>query len=162
RRLASEVKADAVTAYKKIVQVLSPLAQAKNIDLTVDIPSGLPKVAMGNELLGQLFLNLLENGIKYTPAGGKVWLQVGEDQGYVAIEVGDTGPGIPNESLSRIFERFYRVDRARSREMGGTGLGLSIVKHIVEQAGGKMQVESELGQGTLFKIWIPEFSEMQE
>jgi two-component system, OmpR family, phosphate regulon sensor histidine kinase PhoR len=162
RRLASEVTADAVTAYNKIVQVLSPLAQAKNIDLTVNIAVGLPKVAMGNELLGQLFLNLLENGIKYTPAGGKVWLQVGEDHGYVAIEVGDTGPGIPTQSLSRIFERFYRVDRARSREMGGTGLGLAIVKHIVEQAEGKIQVESELGRGTLFKIWIPEFSEMQE
>ncbi len=155
RRLASKGAADAEIAYNKIVQLLTPLAQAKNINLSANIKPGLPKAAIGDELLGQLFLNLLENGIKYTPVGGRVWLQVEEAQGCMVIKVGDTGQGISAASLPRIFERFYRVDRARSREMGGTGLGLAIVKHIVEQAEGRLHVESEPGQGTLFTIWIP-------
>ncbi len=151
--------ASAAGAYNKVAQVLIPLARAKNIKLRVEVPEELPRVGMGEELLSQVFLNLMENGIKYTPPGGKVWLEVEESGGGILILVGDTGHGIPQASVSRIFERFYRVDKARSREMGGTGLGLSIVKHIVEQAKGKLQVESELGRGTVFKIWVPQETE---
>ena len=151
--------ASAAGAYDKVAQVLIPLARAKNIELRVEAPEDLPRVGMGEELLSQVFLNLMENGIKYTPPGGKVWLEVEEDGEGILIRVGDTGQGIPRESLARIFERFYRVDKARSREMGGTGLGLSIVKHIVEQAKGTLQVESELGRGTVFKIWVPQKTE---
>lgn len=148
-------------AYARVAEVLSPLAAAKNILLTINIKPGLPKVNIGEELLSQLFLNLIENAIKYTPAGGKVWLNVSCLAGQVEISVADTGQGIPAESLPRIFERFYRVDKARSREMGGTGLGLSIVKHIVEQAHGQLSVESELGKGTIFTIRLP-FEQPQE
>lgn len=143
-------------AYDKVAEVLTSLAKAKNIELVADIPNNMPAASIGPELLSQLFVNLMENGIKYTPAGGKVWLKVITRANWVVLQVGDTGPGIPQESLPRIFERFYRVDKARSREMGGTGLGLSIVKHIVEQANGKLQVESELGKGTLFTIYLPQ------
>ncbi|MDA8442865.1 MAG: ATP-binding protein [Peptococcaceae bacterium] len=142
-------------AYQRIADVLTSLAKAKNISLHVALDANLPFVEIGEELLSQIFLNLLENGIKYTPAGGKVWLEVSCGQDQVVIQVGDTGPGIPADSLPRIFERFYRVDRARSREMGGTGLGLSIVKHIVERADGQLSVSSQLGEGTVFTVNLP-------
>ncbi|HWJ02230.1 MAG TPA: ATP-binding protein [Verrucomicrobiae bacterium] len=154
RKISGEISS-VVQAFNRVAQVLQPLALAKDIALDVRIPEGLPQVAIGEELLSQLFLNLAENSIKYTPTGGRVWLEIGAEEGQVRMDVGDTGPGIPEESLARIFERFYRVDRARSREAGGTGLGLSIVKHIVEQAQGKLHVESEVGRGTLVSIWLP-------
>lgn len=145
----------ATAAYGRVAEVLERLARVKQIELRIDITPDLPSVEMGEELLSQVFLNLMENGIKYTPSQGQVWLEVRRDGDGLGIRIGDTGPGIPKESLSRIFERFYRVDKARSREMGGTGLGLSIVKHIVEQANGRLQVQSEVGKGTVFSVWVP-------
>jgi len=145
----------AAAAYDRVAEVLDKLARAKPVELSVEMSQDLPEVEMGEELLSQVFLNLLENGIKYTSPGGKVWLKVECDGSGIYIEIGDTGPGIPQDSLPRIFERFYRVDRARSREMGGTGLGLSIVKHIVEQVRGRLQVQSEVGEGTVFTVWVP-------
>jgi len=101
-------------------------------------------------------LNLLANAIKFNFPGGEVRVGVRTDEsGTVAITITDTGVGIPYQDLPRIFERFYRVDKARSRQVGGTGLGLSIVKHVVERMKGTVNVESQLGRGSTFTIRIP-------
>lgn len=141
-------------AYEKIRPVIEPYAEAKKVELEIKIPRDLPEVAMGIDLLSQVLLNLMENAVKYT-VKGKVWLHAFHDDGKILLEFGDTGCGIPKEDLPRIFERFYRVDKARSREQGGTGLGLSIVKHIVEGVKGKITVASELGSGSVFICELP-------
>jgi len=105
--------------------------------------------------LSQVLLNLLDNAVKYTPSGGWIAVRARPLNKKVKVEVEDSGIGIPEESLPRVFERFYRVDKARFREMGGTGLGLSIVKHIVESHGGKVGVSSRLGKGSLFFFTSP-------
>lgn len=113
--------------------------------------------------LKQLLLNLVDNALKYTPAGGRVTLSLYRTDGWVRLLVSDTGSGIQAEHLQPgptglplIFERFYRADKARSRAMGGTGLGLSIAYWIAQAHGGRIQVESEVGQGTTFTVWLPE------
>jgi two-component system phosphate regulon sensor histidine kinase PhoR len=111
---------------------------------------------VGYELrLEQVFVNLLDNAVKFNRPNGEVQVEMRRDNGRVRILIGDTGIGIPSEDLPRIFERFYRADKARSRAMGGTGLGLSIVKHAVEQMGGTIQVHSRLGEGSEFTIELP-------
>jgi len=105
--------------------------------------------------LEQVFLNLLYNAIKFNRPGGEVWLEAAQVEGRVRITVSDTGIGIPSEDLPRIFERFYCVDKARSRETGGTGLGLSIVRHTVEKMSGSVSVESRLGKGSVFTLEFP-------
>ncbi|MBP1759440.1 MAG: signal transduction histidine kinase [Firmicutes bacterium] len=141
-------------AYDKIKPVIQSVAEAKGIQVEVDLPKNLPPLIIGEDLLSQLLLNLLENAVKYT-ASGRVWLHAQITPGYLNLEFGDTGCGIPEDRLPRIFERFYRVDKARSREQGGTGLGLSIVKHIVEGIGGNISVDSKLGVGTVFTCNLP-------
>ncbi|TLD40083.1 MAG: Phosphate regulon sensor protein PhoR (SphS) [Candidatus Jettenia ecosi] len=106
-------------------------------------------------ILRQLLTNLLDNAIKYTPKGGRIVLKIEPVNSSVLFEVSDTGIGIPKEHIPRIFERFYRVDPARSREMGGTGLGLPIVKHIVNLHHGLIKVESTPGIGSRFIITLP-------
>ena len=111
---------------------------------------------VGHELrLEQVFVNLLDNAVKFNRPNGEVQVEMRSTSGKVRILIGDTGIGIPSEDLPRIFERFYRADKARSRAMGGTGLGLSIVKHAVEQMGGTVQVHSRLGEGSEFTIELP-------
>jgi len=111
---------------------------------------------IGHELrLEQIFVNLLDNAVKFNRPSGEVQIEMRSRNGTVNILIGDTGIGIPSEDLPRVFERFYRVDKARSRAMGGTGLGLSIVKHAVEQMGGSIKVESRLGEGSEFTIELP-------
>ena len=105
--------------------------------------------------LALLVRNLVDNAIRYTAPGGSVHVELASDDGEVVLAIADTGIGIPHRDLPRIFERFYRVDRARSRETGGTGLGLSIVKHVAENHGGRVEVTSELGQGTRFEVRLP-------
>ena len=100
-------------------------------------------------------MNLIGNAIKYTPENKDVYVEVYYDKNNLVIKVGDNGIGIPKEDIKRIFERFYRVDKARSREVGGTGLGLAITKHIVKNLDGTINVKSELGQGSEFIITIP-------
>ncbi len=135
---------------KQIVDKIKPRFQKKELALGVTDP-GHPVVALADrDRLEQVLLNLLENSLMYTPSGGRVEVGVQEEQGVVVVSVRDTGIGIPPDDLPRIFERFYRVDRARSRKLGGTGLGLAIVKHIVEAQGGRVWVESELGKGSTF------------
>ncbi|HLY25780.1 MAG TPA: ATP-binding protein [Aggregatilineales bacterium] len=105
--------------------------------------------------LRQLLLNLVTNAIKYTPAGGHVIISVTQNEGFAFIRVSDTGIGIPEEDLAHIFDRFYRVDKARSREMGGTGLGLSIASWITEAHKGRIWAESEVGKGSVFTVRLP-------
>lgn len=141
-------------AYETIKPVIQSFAQTKGIIVEVDLPETLPPLLIGENLLSQLLLNLLENAVKYTTEG-RVWLKVQVRQETIHLEFGDTGCGIPQEMLPRIFERFYRVDKARSREQGGTGLGLSVVKHMLEGVGGKISVTSQLGVGTIFVCDLP-------
>jgi two-component system, OmpR family, phosphate regulon sensor histidine kinase PhoR len=105
--------------------------------------------------LGLMIRNLVENAVQYTRPGGRVDVVVSGENGVATVEVRDTGPGIPRRDQARIFERFYRVDRARSRETGGTGLGLSIVKHVAENHGGRVTLQSELGRGSTFVVQLP-------
>ncbi|MGB9809836.1 MAG: sensor histidine kinase, partial [Caldanaerobacter sp.] len=97
-------------------------------------------------------INLIDNGIKYTQEGGFVKVKTASDQEKIIIEIEDNGIGIPKDKIPRLFERFYRVDKSRSRKLGGTGLGLAIVKHIVESMKGEISVDSEVGKGTKFTI----------
>ncbi|MBI3009821.1 MAG: PAS domain-containing protein [Candidatus Omnitrophica bacterium] len=130
------------------------LAQRK-IVLEVLIADELPPVTADPERLRQVLINLIDNAIKFNKPGGKIFIRAHHEGNVSRIEVEDTGIGIPKESLPRIFERFYRVDKARSRELGGTGLGLSIVKHLIEAHRGQVSVTSQLGQGSIFTITLP-------
>jgi two-component system phosphate regulon sensor histidine kinase PhoR len=123
--------------------------------VTVEVRSEPATVQGSAEDLALLVRNLLDNAIRYSPDGGRVQLDVDSRDGDVLLSVRDTGIGIPSRDLPRIFERFYRVDRARSRESGGTGLGLSIAKHVAELHGGGIEVESELGRGSEFRVRLP-------
>jgi signal transduction histidine kinase len=114
-----------------------------------------PTVRGSGRDLSLLVRNLLDNAIRYTREGGSVVASVTADDSWVTLHVKDTGIGIPSRELPRVFERFYRVDRARSRETGGTGLGLAIVRHVAENHGGSVRVESELGSGTTFRVELP-------
>ncbi|MBI5198140.1 MAG: phosphate regulon sensor histidine kinase PhoR [Nitrospirae bacterium] len=137
------------------VEPFRPLASSKKLSLTVDIPEDIGTLTGDPEKLTQIVSNLLDNAIKYSPEGGKIGVRALFSPREVDILVEDTGIGIPPKELTRIFERFYRVDRARSREMGGTGLGLSIVKHVAEAHGGQVSVESTPGKGSLFTVRLP-------
>jgi two-component system phosphate regulon sensor histidine kinase PhoR len=115
----------------------------------------LPLVDGNRDQLKQVLINLVDNAFKYTPSGGQIRISAWAEPGLVKVAVADTGMGIPPEDLGRIFERFYRVDKAHSREVGGTGLGLAIVKHIVESHGGRVEVESSLNRGSVFSFSVP-------
>jgi two-component system, OmpR family, phosphate regulon sensor histidine kinase PhoR len=132
-------------------------AQAKRQTLYLDPPKLEPDLAAhaDEEALAEILDNLVDNAVKYTPEGGAIHLRWWGDAENCKIEVRDTGIGIPETDLPRIFERFYRVDKARSRELGGTGLGLSIVKHLVQAMQGTIRARSELGKGTTFTICLP-------
>ncbi|WP_251549534.1 two-component system histidine kinase PnpS [Neobacillus muris] len=135
-----------------VINLLSGKAKEKNISLELAcLPN--PVIINGDvDRLKQVFINLIANAITYTPSDGEVTVTLTENRDSVAITVKDTGIGIEKEEIPRIFERFYRVDRARSRNSGGTGLGLAIVKHIVEAHHGNLHVESEVGKGSVFKV----------
>jgi len=140
---------------EKAVHLLRPSAEKKNQALSVSSPEGVGLVTGDADRLTEVFINLLDNAIKYTPERGTITIETESGESQVKISISDTGIGIPSKEMPRIFERFYRVDRARSREMGGTGLGLAIVKHIVEAHGGRVAVESRMGQGSRFTVTLP-------
>lgn len=132
-------------------------AQAKeqNLELVTELPAELPVVRGDPDMLAQVLINLVDNAIKFTPAGGRITVRAGANEENVRIDVEDTGIGIPPENIPRIFERFYRVEKSRSRELGGIGLGLAIVKHIIRAHGGKTGVESIVGKGSKFSFTLP-------
>jgi two-component system, OmpR family, phosphate regulon sensor histidine kinase PhoR len=145
------VRAAAETALK----IVEPAAQLRGIAINRGTMEEADVLAERGRL-EQALVNLLDNAVKFNRPGGEVRLEVAREGGdKIRITVVDTGIGIPSTDLSRVFERFYRVDKARSREMGGTGLGLSIVKHLVERMNGTVSVESQLGKGTTFTLLLP-------
>ena len=130
-------------------------AEAKGIEIHVETQKGAPPIRGDGVQLGEVLQNLLDNAVQYTPAGGRIEVISCANGQSVVFTVADTGIGVPEADLERIFERFYRVDAARSREAGGTGLGLSIARHIVEAHGGRIWVESAVGLGSRFHFSIP-------
>jgi two-component system phosphate regulon sensor histidine kinase PhoR len=130
-------------------------AEAKGIEIHVEMQKGAPAVRGDGVQLGEVLQNLLDNAVQYTPSGGRIEVISHANGREVVFTVADTGMGVPEADLERIFERFYRVDAARSREAGGTGLGLSIARHIVEAHGGRIWVESAVGLGSRFHFSVP-------
>ncbi len=150
--LGERVRVDALVADE--VERLEDDASEAEVAVSVHA-DGVPTVLGSARDLALLVRNLVDNAIRYTPGGGRVDVSVTVDGSDVVLLVRDTGIGIPRRDLPRVFERFYRVDRARSRETGGTGLGLAIVKHVAENHGGSVTVESELGRGSTFEVRLP-------
>ena len=148
-------RCDFVEIIRECCNRLQEVALAKQILLRQDLSIDVALVEGDPEALGQLVDNLISNAIRYTPGDGTVTLRLGCDNGFWVFAVEDTGIGIDAVSQTRIFERFYRVDTARSREVGGTGLGLSIVKHVTKDHGGSVALHSSLGKGSTFTVRLP-------
>ena len=142
------------SAAREERQRLEEAADAAGVTLEIEADGERP-IRGSQQDLALLVRNLVDNAIRYSHEGGQVRVEIGSDDREVTLRVKDTGIGIPSKDIPRVFERFYRVDRARSRETGGTGLGLAIVKHVVENHGGTIEVDSELGRGTTFTIRFP-------
>ena len=139
----------------ELAERLHPLLQERQVALELSLAADTPQVPADPDRLRQVFLNLLENAVKFNTPGGRVTVSAERRGETLRVAVQDTGIGIPPEDLPRIFERFYRVDKARSRQMGGTGLGLSIVKHLVELHRGTVEVDSQPGRGSVFAVNLP-------
>ena len=130
-------------------------AKQKHQSISLDISDEFHKVIGDKDRIEQVIINIISNSIKYTPEGGNIWMELFEEGNYVAIKISDNGIGVPKEDARRLFERFYRVDKARSRVLGGTGLGLSIARQIIEAHNGIISLDSDFGQGTEVTIKIP-------
>ena len=148
--------------FDEAVELMGEQAERQGVSLEIQCPDGLPVLPGDHDRLYQVLINLLDNAIKYTPRGGRVSLSARQPEpagiggkSSMEIAVSDTGEGIPPHHIPRLTERFYRVDRARSRELGGTGLGLAIVKHIVQLHQGELQIESHMREGTTVKVRLP-------
>ena len=154
------------TFYKPILDVFEPILEETELVLKWEVPESLPKVSVDQQLFMQVLVNLIDNAIKYTPDSGTITVsaEISTSESFegaditseeIIVDIKDTGIGIPMESQPRVFERFYRVDKGRAREMGGTGLGLAIAKHIVLCHNGHIWLESSLGEGSVFHVGIP-------
>jgi signal transduction histidine kinase len=164
----SKIEAGMMVQYKeplslqdvvqKVVDLMKAEAEAKRLDLQFTFPSGLAMINADRTSMEGILTNLISNAIKYTPEGGTVWVTLNEDGGFIKATVSDTGIGIKKEDLPRIFDKFYRVKTAETRQIVGTGLGLSIVKSIVDAHLGSISVESEEGGGTIFTVLLPKES----
>ncbi|HUP42279.1 MAG TPA: ATP-binding protein [Thermoanaerobaculia bacterium] len=155
---------DLPAVLRRAVELVEESARARKVAVRLEEPAEpVPPVVADREGLERLAINLLENAVKYNREGGRVTVRLsraagggpGGERAQAVLEVADTGIGIPEAALPRIFERFYRVDKGRGRAEGGTGLGLAIVKHVAQSAGGLVEVESELGAGTTFRVRLP-------
>jgi two-component system phosphate regulon sensor histidine kinase PhoR len=140
---------------EQVLSVYREAASKKGIVLSVELPPDLPRLSVDRDRLQQILINLLDNAIKFTPRGQVRLSAQKASSAHVEVTVADSGSGIPSIDLPRVTERFYRVDRARARELGGTGLGLSIVKHLVHAHGGELRIDSVLGKGTRVTFTLP-------
>ncbi len=157
-RLELEIRRLSVSQFVEgCIETTQRPAAEKDLRVSVNLQQPLPDIAADRRRLAEVLQNLLDNAMQYTPSGGQIMVSASANGAEVTFTVSDTGIGIPRADQSRIFERFYRVDVARSREVGGTGLGLSIAKHLVEVHGGRIWVESEVGQGSQFYFTVPIF-----
>jgi two-component system sensor histidine kinase SenX3 len=156
-RVENPVPVDVRSVLMTVLARMRSVARRKNITLQWKrFGRATQYTVRGDETqLASMFTNLVDNAVKYTPSGGRVEVTGGFEGSEIVIRISDTGIGIPEEKLPRIFERFYRVDKARSKETGGTGLGLSIVKHVAENHGGRVAVESAPGEGSTFTVYLP-------
>jgi PAS domain S-box-containing protein len=164
----SKIEAGKMVQYKepmnlqeviqRVVDLMRAEAEAKKIDLQFSPPPRISLINADRTSMDGIFTNLVSNAIKYTSEGGKVWITLTEEGGFVKVSVSDTGLGIKREDLSRIFDRFYRVKTTETRQIVGTGLGLSIVKSIVDAHLGSISVDSEVGKGTTFTVLLPKES----
>jgi two-component system, OmpR family, phosphate regulon sensor histidine kinase PhoR len=145
---------DLVGLVKEVVGGYADRAEERRITLGTELEAGVA-VRGDRAQLGLLLSNLVDNALRYTPPKGTVRVRLEAAEGRVLLQVADTGEGIPSGELPRVFERFYRVDKARARQTGGTGLGLAIVRHVAEAHGGTVAVDSELGRGTTFSVTLP-------
>jgi len=142
-----------VESAMNIIQVK---ARGKKIEIVSEIPEELPQIRADRDRLSQVLINVLDNAVKFTPEGGRVTLAaLTATANEVVVRITDTGIGVPKDEVSRLGERFYRVDKTRSRELGGTGLGLSIVKHLMTAHKGRIEIESLLGRGTTVSLYFP-------
>ena len=157
-RLELEIRRLSVSQFvESCIETTQRPAEEKDLRISVNVGEKLPDIAADRRLLAEVLQNLLDNAIQYTPSGGQIMVSACAIGNEVTFTVSDTGIGIPRADQPRIFERFYRVDVARSREVGGTGLGLSIAKHLVEAHGGRIWVESEVSHGSQFHFTVPVF-----
>lgn len=140
---------------QRVVDAFGWQVEERSLTLQVDVPADLPLVDVDPERIGQVLRNLLSNALLHTSAGGEVDVVARSEGEWVSVAVKDTGEGIPPEHLPFVFERFYRVDKSRSRLTGGVGLGLAIAKQLIEAHGGKIEVQSKMGQGSIFTFTIP-------
>ncbi len=156
-RVENPVPVDVRSVLMTVLARMRRVAREKNITLQWKrFGKATQYTVRGDEtLLTSMFTNLIDNAVKYTPPGGRVEVTGGFEGPEMVIRVHDTGIGIPASKLPRIFERFYRVDKARSKATGGTGLGLSIVRHTAENHGGRVAVESAVGEGSTFSVYLP-------
>jgi signal transduction histidine kinase len=144
---------DLASVAHETVNLLQSLASERSLNL---IPQLAPAAAFGDsERIGQVVLNLITNAIHYTPPGGSIRVETSTENKFAILRVIDSGMGIPPEDLPRIFDRFYRVEKSRSREKGGSGLGLAISKAIIAAHSGSIEVSSEVGRGTTFLVRLP-------
>jgi two-component system, OmpR family, phosphate regulon sensor histidine kinase PhoR len=137
-----------------VLSLFRERAEKKGVRLVAELADVLPHVEADARAIEHVLSNLVDNAVKYCPTGSTIRVSAAESAGRVELVVADTGPGIAQEHLPRVFERFYRVDAGRSRELGGTGLGLSIVKHMVEAMRGKVSVTSVVGKGSTFTVTL--------
>ncbi len=157
-RLELEIRRLSVSQFVEgCIETTQRPAAEKDLRISVNLQQPLPDIAADRRRLAEVLQNLLDNAMQYTPSGGQILVSASAKGDEVTFTVSDTGIGIPRADQFRIFERFYRVDVARSREVGGTGLGLSIAKHLVEVHGGRIWVESDVGQGSQFHFTVPIF-----
>ena len=150
-----------VPTLKRVVKMLSGIAETNQITIYTEIKEDIPVLVQEDDLY-QIIFNLVENGIKYNTPGGKLFISLQRKDDLAVLRVRDTGVGIPEDAIGHIFERFYRVDKARSRQTGGSGLGLAIVRSMVERNGGEIKLESKLGEGSVFTVEFPSFDTEEE
>jgi signal transduction histidine kinase len=146
---------DLTVAVAEVVALVRDTADKKGVSVTATLANDATRAYLDRTALRQILTNLTENAIRHTPAGGAITIFTTAERGGVWVGVRDTGEGIAAEHLSRVFERFYRVDTGRSREAGGTGLGLAIVRHLAESHGGTAQAQSDVGRGTTMRVFFP-------